>query len=64
MTLLLDWIIPIGPWRRGSGYPFLLDLIRWLWFPGRARRRGEHEIDAYEIDSMAYIFDSMDAWRP
>jgi hypothetical protein len=59
VSRLLNWVLPLGPWKRGSGYPFLLDTIRWLWFPQWANMA-----EAYEIDSMAYIVESMDAWRP
>lgn len=54
---LLDWIMPLGPWKRltyGRGYPFMFDTIRWL-----SVRGGEPE--PYEIDSMSYIFESLDA---
>ena len=54
MKRLLDWIIPPGLWKRGFGYPFLLDTIRWLRF-------ADGSIEPYEIDSVAYIFDSMAA---
>lgn len=54
VTRLLGWIMPLGPWKRRSGHRFLLDSIRWLWFGG-------DDIEPYEIDSMAYIFDSMAA---
>lgn len=80
MRWLLDQIVPLGPWYRASGYPFLLDTVRWLrlrpiwvWVNKQECVDGVvvNSFDAipiprddpqlYEIDSMAYIFDSLDA---
>lgn len=50
---------PLGPWKRASGHPFRLDMVVWLWL----RPQCENDVvepEAYWLDSMAYIFDSMD----
>jgi hypothetical protein len=60
MNRLLDQILPPGAWQRTSGYPLLLDSIRWLKFRGHCPGDPD-EVIPYEIDSMAYIFDSLDA---
>lgn len=61
MSLVLDWILPAGPWLRSNGYPFLLDSIRWLRMPARPECHVTEALLPYEIDSMAYIFNSLDA---
>ena len=52
----MNWILPLGPWKRANGYPFRLDTIVWLWFPQWAGL-----VEAYEIDSMAYITARLDS---